>query len=45
MNKNQKIVLYGGVAVFAALVAMVGILIYSNWLLYPSDGADDLTRC
>ena len=30
MNKNQKIVLYGGVAVFAALVAMVGILIYSN---------------
>lgn len=30
MNKNQKIVLYGGVAVCAALVAMVGILIYSN---------------
>ena len=30
MNKNQKIILYVGVGVFAALVVMVAILIYSN---------------
>ncbi len=30
MNKNQKIILYVGIAVFVALIAMVGILIYSN---------------
>jgi hypothetical protein len=30
MNKNQKIILYVGIVVFAALIAMVGILIYNN---------------
>lgn len=30
MNKNQKVILYVGIAVFVALIAMVGILIYNN---------------
>ncbi|MDE5663038.1 MAG: hypothetical protein K2I37_03285 [Muribaculaceae bacterium] len=30
MNKNQKIILYGAIVVFAALIAMVAILIYNN---------------
>lgn len=30
MNKNQKIILYGGIGVFAALIAMVAVLIYNN---------------
>ena len=30
MNKNQKIIIYVGIAVFAALIAMVGVLIYNN---------------
>lgn len=30
MNKNQKIILYGGIAVFVALIAMVAVLIYNN---------------
>lgn len=30
MNKNQKIILYSGIAVFVALIAMVAVLIYNN---------------
>ncbi|MBD5369881.1 MAG: hypothetical protein HDR80_01880 [Bacteroides sp.] len=30
MNRNQKIILYAGVGVFVALVALVSVLIYNN---------------